>query len=178
MYGSIYLPSDDSRSRRTNGATQTFRRPSHATTPSGSTAQPGLRDASSTQHTQISNSGVYVPPHAQSGRNGSSGEGRYARDQMLHLFRSQRESGEYKDGLSELYVGAWEPHLSNGTSGSNWGRKDDSGRESQSGVDLCWDRDGSIAPLSITELTEDEKEVCYFRARCLSPTWPNPIFLV
>lgn len=148
--------SDDSRPRRTNGATQTFRRPSHATTLSGSTAQTP-RDASGPQNTSVPTPGVYVPPHAQPGR---SGEGRYARDQMLHLFRSHRESDELQDGLSGLYVGNWEPNISNGTSASNWGRKDDHGREGQGGVDLCWDRDGNVQPLGLNNLNEDEKEVC------------------
>lgn len=79
---------------------------------------------------------------------------------MLHLFRSHRESDELRDGLSDLYVGNWEPSISNGTSASNWGRKDDHGREGQGGVDLCWDRDGNVQPLGLHDLTEDEKEVC------------------
>jgi len=152
--------SNPARSRRANGATQTFRRPSHATTPSGSSSQAPTRDSSGAQPSAPSNSGVYVPPHAQSGRNGSSLEGRYPRGQLLQLFRSQKGSDDIHDGLSELYAGAWEPNVSNGTSGASWGRRDDQGRESQSGVDLCWDRDGGILPLGLTEMTEDEKEVC------------------
>lgn len=152
----VEYTSNKRRPRRTNGATQTFRRPSHATTLSGSTAQTP-RDASGPPNTSVPTPGVYVPPHAQSGR---SGEGRYARDQMLHLFRSHRESDELQDGLSGLYVGNWEPNISNGTSASNWGRKDDHGREGQGGVDLCWDRDGNVQPLGLNILNEDEKEVC------------------
>jgi PERQ amino acid-rich with GYF domain-containing protein len=148
------------RSRRVNGATQTFRRPSHATTPSGSSSQTAPRDASGAQPPAPSNSGVYVPPHAQSGRNGSSLEGRYPRSQLLQLFRSQKGSDEMNDGLSDLYAGAWEPNASNGASAASWGRRDDHGREGQSGVDLCWDRDGGVLPLGLTEMTEDEREVC------------------
>lgn len=144
------------RARRTNGATQTFRRPSHAPTLSGSTAQTSSRDPSANQHTSATTPSVYVPPHAQSAR---SGEGRYARDQMISIFKSHRESDELRDGLSDLYVGNWEPNISNGTSGANWGRKDDHGREGQGGVDLCWDRDGNVLPLGLANLTEDEKEV-------------------
>jgi PERQ amino acid-rich with GYF domain-containing protein len=152
--------SDPARSRRANGATQTFRRPSHATTPSGSSSQAAPRDLSGAQPYAPSNSGVYVPPHAQSGRNGSSLEGRYPRGQLLQLFRSQKGSDEIHEGLSDLYAGAWEPNVSNGTSGASWGRRDDHSREGQSGVDLCWDRDGGILPLALTEMTDDEKEVC------------------
>jgi hypothetical protein len=147
------------RARRTNGATQTFRRPSHATTPSGSTSQAHSRDTSVTTNAQPSNPGVYVPPHAQSGRNGGPVEGRYSRDQLLDLYREQGDSEEIKGDASNLYVGTWEPNLSNGSGGPIWGRRDDHG-QGQSGVDLCWDKDGSILPLSLTDMTEEEKEVC------------------
>lgn len=151
--------SHPSRARRANGATQTFRRPSHATSLSGSTNQAHSRDASGLPTTSSSNPGVYVPPHAQSGRNGNSIEGRYSREQLIQLFRGQRDSEDIKDGLSSLYVGSWEPNISNGTSSATWGRRDDHGRDGQSGVDLCWDKDGSILPLSLTDMTEEEKEV-------------------
>jgi PERQ amino acid-rich with GYF domain-containing protein len=148
------------RARRTNGATQTFRRPSHATSLSGSTNHSSSRDAAAPQNSST-NSGVYVPPHAQPGRNGSSFEGRYSRDQLTQLFRIQQSSSDLNDGLSDLYMGGWEPHATNGASSASWGRKDDHGREREapSGVDQCWDRDGSILPLSLTDMTDDEKEV-------------------
>jgi PERQ amino acid-rich with GYF domain-containing protein len=101
------------RARRTNGATQTFRRPSHATSLSGSTTQPASRDAPAPQNSST-NAGVYVPPHAQPGRNGSSFEGRYSRDQLTQLFRIQQQAGDLNDGLSDLYMGVWEPHATNG----------------------------------------------------------------
>lgn len=145
------------RARRTNGATQTFRRPSHATTPSGSTTHSSSRDAVAPQNS--SNPGVYVPPHAQPGRNGSSVEGRYSRDQLTQLFRTQQEAGDLTDGLSSLYTGGWEPHATNGASGASWGRSNDHGREAQSGVDQCWDREGTILPLSLTDMTDDERDV-------------------
>lgn len=77
----------------------------------------------------------------------------------MQLFQSQRDSNDIKEGLSHLYMGSWEPQATNGASGASWGRKDDHGREVQSGVDQCWDKDGSIQPLHLTELTEDEREV-------------------
>jgi PERQ amino acid-rich with GYF domain-containing protein len=146
------------RARRTNGATQTFRRPSHATSLSGSTAHSASRDPAAAQTS--SNSGVYVPPHAQPGRNGSSAEGRFSREQLTHLFRTQREGDELADGLSTLSMGTLESHATNGAAGASWGRNHDSSRDAQSGVDQCWDREGSIEPLSLRHLTEDEQEVC------------------
>lgn len=157
-----YLSNHAVRPRRANGATQTFRRPSHAPTLSGSTTQSTSRDASVPLTSSSANPGVYVPPHAQFGRNGSSAEGRYSRDQLLQLFHAQRESEDTRDGMSSLYVGGWEPNVSNGTSSATWGRRDDPSREAQSGVDLCWDRDGSTLPMSLSDMTEEEKEVCQF----------------
>lgn len=162
------------RARRTNGATQTFRRPSHATTPSGSAIHSSSRDVAVAQNS--SHSGVYVPPHAQPGRNGSAIEGRYSRDQLTQLFRSQQESSNLADGISDLYTGGWEPHSTNGASGASWGRKDDHGREAPSGVDQCWDRDGSTQPLSQANLTDEERDVrdplsrslFFFTTHCVS----------
>jgi PERQ amino acid-rich with GYF domain-containing protein len=157
-----YFSNRAARPRRANGATQTFRRPSHAPTLSGSTSQSTSREASGPMTSSSANPGVYVPPHAQFGRNGSSAEGRYSRDQLLQLFHAQRETEDIRDGMSGLYVGGWEPNISNGTSNATWGRRDDPSRETQSGVDLCWDRDGSTLPLSLSDMTEEEKEVCQF----------------
>ncbi len=100
-----------------------------------------------------------MPLHAQSGRDGSAAEARYSRGQLLLLFRAQQSSVENNQGLSDLYAGAWEPNVTNGTSSAHWGRRDDQGREAQSGVDLCWDIHGSIVPLSLSEMAEDEREV-------------------
>lgn len=57
-------------------------------------------------------------------------------------------------------MGVWEPHATNGASSASWGRKDDGGgREAPSGVDQCWDKDGSILPLSLNDMTDEEREV-------------------
>jgi hypothetical protein len=148
------------RARRTNGATQTFRRPSHTTTPSGSTTQAHSRDTSGATTSQVLNpSGAYVPPHAQSGKSSHAVDGRYSRGQLLEIYRDRKDSQDLKADISNLYVGAWEPNLSNGAGGPVWGRRDDHGSQSQIGVDMCWDKDGSIAPLALTDMTELEREV-------------------
>jgi PERQ amino acid-rich with GYF domain-containing protein len=144
-----------SRPRRTNGATQTFRRPSLAT--SISTSQP--RESNTAQNRNSGEAvGVYIPPHLSASRNGASSENRYTRDQMLSLFRNQRESGDLNNGLSSLYVSGWEPNVSNGTSGSSWSRRDEQ-KDSQVTADVCWDRDGSVQPLALSEMTVEEREV-------------------
>ncbi|KAF2089670.1 hypothetical protein K490DRAFT_37669, partial [Saccharata proteae CBS 121410] len=130
------------RSRRANGNTQTFRRPSHAAS---------LSNAVNTSAPAAS-PGVYVPPH----RNGNLiADGRYPKDSLLSLFRSQPD--DVDDGLSELYAGGWEPYATNGASGAPWGRNNEH-KENQPTVDVCWERDGSMDPLNLVEMTEDEKE--------------------
>lgn len=137
---------DVPRSRRANGATQTFRRPSHATT---------LSNAASTN---ASSPGVYVPPH----RNGTAtAENRYPKDSILSLFRQIPLDSD--EGLSELYAGGWEPQATNGASGGAWGRSIEHGKENPPGPDVCWDREGNMQPMGLNEMTEEEKEVslCY-----------------
>lgn len=137
------------RPRRSNGATQTFRRPSLATSISNSAHQ---RDGSGT-----SSGGVYIPPHAA--RNGALVEERYSKDQLLSLYREQKETNALSSNLSELYAGGWEPQITNGTSGSSWGRRDDHLKDAQPGADICWDHDGSVLPLGLVDMTDEEREV-------------------
>ncbi|KAL1650051.1 kinesin-like protein [Diplodia intermedia] len=132
---------DVPRARRANGATQTFRRPSHATT---------LSNAASTN---ASSPGVYVPPH----RNGTAAaEIRYPKDSLLSLFR--QVPLDSTDGLDGLYAGGWEPQSLNGMSGGAWGRSHEHGKENPPGPDVCWDREGTMQPLALTDMTEEEKE--------------------
>lgn len=134
------------RSRRTNGATQTFRRPSGAaTTPTA--AHP----ADTLAHQQPPR---YVPPH----RNGSVVDTRYSKDQLLELFRAQQSiDGGLSDGLPNLYVGGWQPDVANGTV-AGWGRTEHN-RDAQPGPDVCWDRDGTVGPLGLIDMDDDEREV-------------------
>ncbi|EOD49817.1 gyf domain-containing protein [Neofusicoccum parvum] len=137
-------------SRRANGATQTFRRPSHATT---------LSNAASTN---ASSPGVYVPPH----RNGSATvENRYPKDSLLSLFRQIPPDSD--DGLDGLYAGGWEPQSMNGASGGAWGRSHEHGKENPPGPDVCWDREGRMHPLGLSDMTEEEKE--HFTSSVNSP---------
>jgi hypothetical protein len=143
------------RSRRANGATQTFRRPS-TTAMSNS---PHQRDGSASQpRTSTESTGVYVPPHVNNAnRNGASSDYRYSRDQLIHLYKGREESENNPQVLSELYAGGWEPNNSNGVSGASWGRRDEQ-RDSH-GADLCWDREGHMAPMGLHDMTDEERDV-------------------
>jgi PERQ amino acid-rich with GYF domain-containing protein len=105
----------------------------------------------------IASPGVYVPPHANAGRSGSSDQ-RYGRSQLLDLFKNLQEAESLADGLASLYVDGWKPNITNGTN-HGWGRKEESGKDAHPGADVCWDRDGAIFPLCLAAMTDEEKEV-------------------
>ncbi|KAL1305364.1 hypothetical protein AAFC00_002259 [Neodothiora populina] len=148
--------SGDRAPRRTNGLTQTFRRPSLATTAPSSNALP--RESNTTTTTAASSTNapaaVYVPPH----RNGSYVDTRYSKNQLLDLFRAQAD-GAGLDELNPLFMPGWEPGVTNGQSSGAWNRRDDQGKDNVPGPEVCWDKDGSVAPIGLVDMDDEEKEV-------------------
>lgn len=136
------------RPRRTNGATQTFRRPSGATTNTPTTVQQTEPLASLPPR--------YVPPH----RNGTLPDTRYGKEQLLDLYKAQQSAeGGLSDGLQGLLMGGFHPDVANGTA-SGWARVEQS-RDSQPGPEACWEKDGSVVPLGLTDMDDDEREVSW-----------------
>ncbi|KAK5175418.1 kinesin-like protein [Saxophila tyrrhenica] len=134
-------------SRRPNGATQTFRRPSGTSMSSANQ----FSDAAAPSQAPPR----YVPPH----RNGAVSDARYSKDQLLDLFRAQQSAeGGLREGLQDLYVGGWQPDSTNGLGSASWGRSDNT-RDNQPGPDVCWDKDGSIEPLGLSEMDREEREL-------------------
>ncbi|KAI5252074.1 hypothetical protein E4T42_03719 [Aureobasidium subglaciale] len=132
--------------RRTNGATQTFRRPSVATSIMSSNAR---EVASGSQPA------VYVPPH----RNGPAhSDTRYSKNQLLDLYHKQNVEGSLDDSLSPLFVAGWEPTQSNGVSLGGWGRRDEQAKDHVPGPEVCWEKDGSTGPLGLVDMNDEEKE--------------------
>ena len=109
--------------------------------------------------------GVYVPPHLnsnyQSNFNRSSGpaEGRYSKDQLLELFRTQSRSGQANASVTDLFVDGWNPESAQGNSNGGWGKKDEY-KDGSGGPELCWDYEGVVQPLGLTEMGDEEREVC------------------
>lgn len=145
-----------------NGATQTFRRPSVATNPSHN------RDAS--QATSITTPGVgpYVPPNLSSNfqssglRNGMApGENRYSKEHLLDLYKSQRELGTLGKNVADYFVADWDPHVETPSVNGDWGKRDDH-KDPPTGPEVCWDHGGQVEPLALMDMTDDEKEVCFF----------------
>lgn len=148
-----------SRSRaRTNGVSQTFRRPSLAASLSNQ------RESAPNSLVTTPGTGVYVPPHLNSSyqsnanRNGAATENRYSKDQLLDLFRAQDRPGQSNTNLTDLFVDGWNPI--NGANNGGWGRKDET-KDPSTGPEICWDYEGSVAPLATIEMAEDEREVFF-----------------
>ena len=97
----------------------------------------------------------YVPPH----RSNTLTDTRYSKDQLLDLFKAQQSSQSgLTDGLQSLYVGGWQPDILNGAPSASWG-KSEHNRDSQPAPDICWDQDGDIEPLGVTEMDDEERQV-------------------
>ncbi|EMC96756.1 hypothetical protein BAUCODRAFT_34149 [Baudoinia panamericana UAMH 10762] len=138
--------------RRTNGATQTFRRTSGAVPTNSASA---MANAQSDGTAPSQPAPRYVPPH----RNGTLSDMRYSKDQLLEVFKSQQSTdGGLSDGLPSLYALGWQPDMANGASTTNWARNDHS-REAQHGPDVCWERDGMVEPLGLIDMDDDEREL-------------------
>lgn len=149
---------------RTNGATQTFRRLSLATNQSHSSQH--QRESSLNQvSTTSTNSGVYLPPHLNSSyqpnasRSTNVADNRYSREQLIDVFKSQSEAGELSKNLSNLLVGDWDPRHPSSSNGGSWSRRDEASRDVAPGPDVCWVHDGTIQPLALSDMSEEEKEV-------------------
>lgn len=91
-------------------------------------------------------------------RNGSSAESRYSKDQLLDLFRTHESNGISSTDVNDLFVDGWNPGTVNGMSNGGWGKKDDV--KEAAGPDICWDHEGSVYPIAMQEMTEEEREVC------------------
>ena len=90
-------------------------------------------------------------------RNGASTESRYSKDQLLDLFRTQETDGFSNTNVNDFFVDGWSPGALNGTSNGGWGKRDDN--KEAAGPDICWDPEGTINPISLQQMSEEEKEV-------------------
>ncbi|KAI4261513.1 MAG: hypothetical protein L6R42_003290, partial [Xanthoria sp. 1 TBL-2021] len=141
---------------RANGTTTTFRRPSLATNLSHQRETSQSNTSAANQ-----NAGVYVPPHMNSSyqtsyTRGAPSETRYSKDQLLDLFRAQRENPASTQ-VSDLYVDGWLPSSANGITNGGWSRTDEL-KEGSAGPEMCWDHEGKVQPLALSDMTEQEKE--------------------
>ncbi|KAH8705162.1 hypothetical protein BGW36DRAFT_366987 [Talaromyces proteolyticus] len=135
---------------RMNGATQTFRRPSVATNLS---------------HSRDSSQPIYQS------RNGSASDSRYSKEQLLNIFKNQRDSGTLGKNMGDHFLATWNPLEETSTTNGAWMKREDQ-KDAPSGPEVCWDHLGLHGPLGLTDLTEDEREL--FTTTVNSPLKPPP----
>ncbi|KAL4879103.1 hypothetical protein BJY04DRAFT_194245 [Aspergillus karnatakaensis] len=151
---------------RMNGATQTFRRPSVATNPSH------IREPLSA----TTPTGGAYPTHMSStlsnvARNGAPGDTRYSKEQLLDLYKAQRDTGILTKNVSDYFVADWNPHNEPASANGVWGKRDDH-KDNSTGPEVCWDHGGHVEPLGLVDMTDDEKET--FSVSVNSPLKPPP----
>lgn len=106
-----------------------------------------------------------MPPHLSANhqinslRNGAAGDVRYTKDQLLAVYRQQRDIGAMDQNLSAIFTGGWDPLDGRDTANSAaWGRRDE-GKEQNIGPEVCWDHSATIEPLAMVQMSEEEREV-------------------
>jgi PERQ amino acid-rich with GYF domain-containing protein len=82
---------------------------------------------------------------------------RYSKKQLLDLYCSQHSPDSSNKDVSSLFMNGWDPGHSNGANGRGWGKIVDT-RDSH-GPDVCWDATGSVQPINMEEMTEQELHV-------------------
>lgn len=53
----------------------------------------------------------------------------------------------------------WEPSAANGASTGAWNRRDEQSKDHVPGPEVCWEKDGSLEPIGLVEMDDEEKEV-------------------
>jgi PERQ amino acid-rich with GYF domain-containing protein len=103
-----------------------------------------------------------MPPHMSSNTMSSAlrnGEARYSKEQLLDMYRAQRESGSLGKNVEDCFVADWDPHMVTLPVNGAWGKRDD--HKTSAGPEVCWDHGGQAEPLGLTDMSDGEKEVGY-----------------
>jgi hypothetical protein len=99
-------------------------------------------------------------------RNGSTGDVRYTKDQLLAVYKQQRDTGALDQNLPAIFTGGWNPLDGHESANPAWGRRDEA-KESNVGPEICWDHDARAEPLALIQMSEEEREVRSLATRCL-----------
>ena len=105
-------------------------------------------------------SGAYIPPHLSSNSLSSvqrNGDARYSKEQLLEMYKAQREAGYLSKHVEDYFVADWDPHTVSTPTNGAWGKRDD--HKSSAGPEVCWDHGGQAEPLGLTDMSDGEKEV-------------------
>jgi PERQ amino acid-rich with GYF domain-containing protein len=75
---------------------------------------------------------------------------------MLDMYRTQ---GNATKSLADVLTEGWSPGTIGTSSNGGWSRRDE--QKDHTGPEICWDHDGTVQPLGLIDMTEEEKEVRY-----------------
>ncbi|CAK7212135.1 kinesin-like protein [Sporothrix curviconia] len=92
---------------------------------------------------------------------------RYSREQLLDIYKGTPSTAI---DVSNLFVGGWSTTQVNGAT-RGWGKSSE-GTIPQDPT-VCWDSNGSVAPIGLQEMTEEEKEVFADVNSTLKPQQPK-----
>ena len=71
------------------------------------------------------------------------------------MFRTQQDKAS--PNLNDLFVDGWSPNGINGISSRGWSKNDE--HKDINGPEICWDRNGSVQPLGLVPMSDEDREV-------------------
>ena len=77
---------------------------------------------------------------------------------MTDIYKAQRDSGALNRNLEQLFSGGWNPFEQRDAAVATWDKRDKS-KDQIVGPEICWDHQVDEDPLSLLDMTEEEKEV-------------------
>lgn len=82
---------------------------------------------------------------------------------MIDIYKAQRDSGALDRNLEQLFSGGWNPFDQRDEAVSSWDKRD-RGKDQTAGPEICWNHQVEDDPLSLLDMTDEEKEVSLSRA--------------
>jgi PERQ amino acid-rich with GYF domain-containing protein len=77
---------------------------------------------------------------------------------MVDIYKAQRDSGALNRNLEQLFSGGWNPFEPRDEAPSSWDKRD-KGKDQTAGPEICWNHHVDDDPLSLLDMTDEEKEV-------------------
>jgi hypothetical protein len=78
---------------------------------------------------------------------------------MIDIYKAQRDSGALSRNLEQLFSGDWNPLEQSDEATLNWDKRDKGKDQTTTGPEICWIHQVDDDPLSLLEMTDEEKEV-------------------
>lgn len=83
-------------------------------------------------------------------RNGTGGDARYTKDQLLNIYQIQKETGFLKRNLSDVFQGPWNPLA----------QEKSESKDQAPGPEVCWNSQPDRDPFGLVDMDENERQVC------------------